>query len=167
MDPHGATGPLVAGLDIGGTKIAAGVVDETGNVLARGRRETPHRSTAPSVVEDAIVELVEELAGARPVAAVGIYEMSHRREQGFAPSWADAFSVVQSPARGAIMVLSLVLLAIFLAWLAAAYGIYIVTLGPQPPASALTFLHDVFATGAGWSLIGMGVGVGGGQVFTC
>jgi glucokinase len=63
---------LTLGVDIGGTKIAAGVVDETGAVLARGRRETPHRSTAPSLVEDAIVDVVGELAGAHPVMAVGI-----------------------------------------------------------------------------------------------
>jgi glucokinase len=63
---------LTLGVDIGGTKIAAGVVDEHGAVLARGRRVTPHRSTAPSLVEDAIVDLVEELATAHPVAAVGI-----------------------------------------------------------------------------------------------
>jgi glucokinase len=59
-------------VDIGGTKIAAGVVDETGAVLARARRETPHRSTAPSLVEDAIVDVVGELADAHPVAAVGV-----------------------------------------------------------------------------------------------
>jgi glucokinase len=63
---------LTLGVDIGGTKIAAGVVDELGNVLARGRRETPHRSTAPNVVEDVIVDVVGELAGTYPVGAVGI-----------------------------------------------------------------------------------------------
>ena len=63
---------LTLGVDIGGTKIAAGVVDETGVVLARGRRETPHRSTAANLVEDAIVDVVEELAAVHPVGAVGI-----------------------------------------------------------------------------------------------
>jgi uncharacterized membrane protein len=53
-----------------------------------------------------------------------------------------------------------VLLAVFLIWLAAADGIYAVTLGPEPPASFGTFLHDVFATGAGWAMIGTGVAVG-------
>ena len=57
-----------------------------------------------------------------PVAAVGLYEMSRRREQGVDITWADAFGVVRAPAFGAILVLGLVLLAIFLLWLAAAYG---------------------------------------------
>ena len=47
--------------------------------------------------------------------------------------WTDAFGVVRAPAFGAILVLGLVLLAIFLLWLAAAYGIYYLTLGPEPP----------------------------------
>jgi uncharacterized membrane protein len=95
-----------------------------------------------------------------PVAAVGLYEMSRRREQGVDITWADAFGVVRAPAFGAILVLGLVLLAIFLLWLAAAYGIYLVTLGPEPPASFGAFVRDVFTTGAGWALIIVGVGVG-------
>ena len=95
-----------------------------------------------------------------PVAAVGLYEMSRRREQGILISWADAFGVVRSPAFGAILVLGLVLLAIFLVWLLAAYGIYQVTLGPEPPASIAPFIRDVFTTGAGWAMILVGVGVG-------
>jgi uncharacterized membrane protein len=95
-----------------------------------------------------------------PVAAVGLYEMSRRREQGVEITWADAFGVVRAPAFGAILVLGLILLAIFLLWLAAAYGIYHVTLGPEPPASIGAFLRDVFTTGEGWALIALGVGVG-------
>jgi uncharacterized membrane protein len=95
-----------------------------------------------------------------PVAAVGLYEMSRRREQGVDITWADAFGVVRAPAFGAIMVLGLVLLAIFLLWLAAAYGIYLVTLGPELPASFGAFVRAVFTTGAGWALIVVGVGVG-------
>jgi uncharacterized membrane protein len=95
-----------------------------------------------------------------PVAAVGLYEMSRRREQGIEITWADAFGVVRAPAFGAIVVLGLVLLAIFLLWLAAAYGIYLVTLGPEPPASIGAFVRDVFTTGAGWALIVVGTSVG-------
>jgi uncharacterized membrane protein len=95
-----------------------------------------------------------------PVAAVGLYEISRRREQGDDITWADAFGVVRAPAFGAILVLGLVLLAIFLLWLAAAYGIYAVTLGPEPPAAVGAFVHEVFTTGAGWALIVVGVSVG-------
>jgi len=95
-----------------------------------------------------------------PVAAVGLYEMSRRREQGIAVTWADAFGVVRSPSYGAIALLGLLLLAIFLLWLAAAWAIYALTLGPAPPASIAGFLRDVLTTPAGWALIAVGIGVG-------
>jgi glucokinase len=66
---------LAIGIDIGGTKVAGGVVDVDGNITHRARRDTPHRSKSPSVVEDTIVDVVNELmqvVGSEPVAAVGI-----------------------------------------------------------------------------------------------
>jgi uncharacterized membrane protein len=95
-----------------------------------------------------------------PVAAVGLYEMSRRREQGIAATWADAFTVARSPSYGAIALLALLLLAIFLLWLGAAWTIYALTLGPAPPASIAGFLRDVLTTPAGWALIAVGIGVG-------
>ena len=46
-----------------------------------------------------------------PVAAVGLYEMSRRREQGADITWLDAFGVLKAPAFGAILVLACVLKA--------------------------------------------------------
>ena len=60
------------GIDIGGTKIAAGVVDGEGQVVERLRTETPDKSKSPKVVEDTIVELVLDLADRHDVHAVGI-----------------------------------------------------------------------------------------------
>lgn len=95
-----------------------------------------------------------------PVAAVDLYEISRRREQGAEVTWADAFGVVRSPAFGAVLVLGLLLLLIFLLWMGTAWLIYRGTLGPEPPASAVAFLHDVVSTGAGWTMIVVGCGVG-------
>jgi len=95
-----------------------------------------------------------------PVAAVGLYEMSRRREAGGEVSWADAFEVVHAPSFGAILRFGLLLMAIFVVWLNAAIAIYDLTLGPALPVSVGGFVHDVFATDAGWALIGVGVGVG-------
>jgi glucokinase len=61
---------LAVGVDIGGTKVAAGVVDPEGRVLARARRQTPSRDAA--LVEKTIVEVVGELAASHDVRAVGI-----------------------------------------------------------------------------------------------
>jgi uncharacterized membrane protein len=95
-----------------------------------------------------------------PVAAVGLYEMSRRREQGHRISWIDAFGVIRSPGFGAILVLGLVLLTIFLLWMLAAALIYHFTLGPEAPVSIAAFIGDVFTTPAGWTMIVVGVGVG-------
>ena len=71
------SGRLAIGIDIGGTKVAGGVVDESGAIIRRTRRDTPHRSTSPAVVEDTIVEAVDELlAQVDPSEVVGIDEQS-------------------------------------------------------------------------------------------
>ncbi|MEQ4205939.1 ROK family glucokinase [Actinopolymorpha sp. B17G11] len=61
---------LTIGVDIGGTKVAAGVVDPEGNVLERLRRDTP--STSPRATEDTIATVVAELRDRHEVTAVGI-----------------------------------------------------------------------------------------------
>src|SRR3546814_15364332 len=86
--------------------------------------------------------------------------MSRRRERGLDTSWADGFAVVGSPAFGAILVLGLYLLAIFLVWMAAAFGIYQLTLGPEPPESVAAFARDVLTTTAAWTIIVASVSVG-------
>lgn len=62
--------PLTIGVDIGGTKVLAGVVDGSGRVLARLRRDTPVHSAAAA--EDVVVDVVERLAAEHDVAAVGV-----------------------------------------------------------------------------------------------
>ena len=49
-----------------------------------------------------------------PLAAVGLYEMSRRREQGAEITWLNAFDVLRSPNITPIVVLGLILMAIFL-----------------------------------------------------
>jgi uncharacterized membrane protein len=95
-----------------------------------------------------------------PFAAVGLYEMSRRREQRADIGWADAFGVIRSPSIAAIVLLGIILMAIFLLWLGAAEVIYRLTLGPQPPVSVSSFLRHVFTTPAGWTMTAVGIGVG-------
>jgi glucokinase len=64
------SGRLAIGVDVGGTKVAAGVVDEDGAILARTRRPTP--STSPDDVEHTIADVVNELRARHDIEAVGI-----------------------------------------------------------------------------------------------
>ena len=61
---------MTIGIDLGGTKIAGGVVDEGGSILAQARRPTPKRDAAATVV--AIKDVVRELAALHPVDSIGI-----------------------------------------------------------------------------------------------
>ncbi len=84
---------LTIGVDVGGTKVAAGVVDEQGQILARTRRPTPGLS--PRLVEDTIAQVVAELRTSYVVTAVGIgaagFVDAERSTVMFAPNlvWRD------------------------------------------------------------------------------
>lgn len=63
-------GTLAIGVDIGGTKVMAALVDTEGKIVRTLRRATPGRDVAQ--VEDTITEVVTELSAGEDVCAVGI-----------------------------------------------------------------------------------------------
>jgi uncharacterized membrane protein len=95
-----------------------------------------------------------------PLAALGLYELSRRREAGLEASATHAFDVLRSSSIGAITALGLLLLLVVGVWLAVANAIYVADFGYSPPPSFGKFISDVLTTRAGWNLMIVGNAVG-------
>jgi glucokinase len=87
---------LAIGVDVGGTKVAAGVVDDEGRILAKLKRSTP--AASPARTEQAIADVVNELLAEVPpgqITAIGLgaagFVDSARSTMLFAPNlaWRD------------------------------------------------------------------------------
>ncbi len=81
---------LSVGVDVGGTKIAAGVVTEDGTLIASTRRESP--AEQPAAIADDIAGMVSELSVEHDIASVGVAAAGFidlaRTEVMFAPNLA-------------------------------------------------------------------------------
>ena len=58
------------GLDIGGTKISGCVLDASGAILAKGRKDTPAQD--PGAIVEEVAQLIRELRFEREIDAVGV-----------------------------------------------------------------------------------------------
>lgn len=88
-----------------------------------------------------------------PIAALGLYEMSRKRELGLDPSWREAFDVRKSPALFSIFAAGCMLFVLFIAWLNVAQAIFEWHFGAVVPASLSAFLSDVLTTPQGWQMM--------------
>jgi uncharacterized membrane protein len=95
-----------------------------------------------------------------PFAALGLYELSSRRDRGEEASAWDAFEVLRSPSFGSMLGLGTLLLALFVTWVATAQAIYVAVFGYGGASGPAEFLQRVFTTPQGWWLIVVGCGAG-------
>ncbi|MBN9069706.1 MAG: DUF2189 domain-containing protein, partial [Rhizobiales bacterium] len=88
-----------------------------------------------------------------PLAGVGLYEISRRREFGMDTSWRHALEVRHAPSIPSIVAMGIYLLCLFVLWLLVAKAIYVWQFGDMAPSSVGNFFRDLFTTHQGWMVI--------------
>ncbi|MDP4506294.1 ROK family glucokinase [Nonomuraea turcica] len=139
---------LTIGVDIGGTKVAAGVVDDQGKIVAHTLR--PTAADRPDVVAETVADVVRELSADREIEAVGVgaagFVDETRSMVRFAPNLAWRDEPLQKKISGLV-------------------GLPVVI---ENDANAMAWGETRFGAGRGQShvvCITLGTGIGGGLVF--
>ena len=95
-----------------------------------------------------------------PVVSLVLFEVSRRREYGLDARWRSAFNFVHSSSFAAVLILSLVMMLLYVAWLYMAQKIYFGLFGTIPPVSISDFVDQVLTTRKGGALIVYGTATG-------
>lgn len=95
-----------------------------------------------------------------PFTAIGLYELSRRREQGLDTSWRHVVDIVHSPSFGPIVALGLLLVLLFAVWIGVAHALYLSYFGRHEPQSIGAFLASIVGTPEGRRLILIGNAIG-------
>lgn len=137
------------GVDVGGTKVLAGVVDAHGRVLRTARRETPGRRVDARRVEDAVVEAVLEVGAGNRIDGVGVAAAGFVDAAGERVMFAPHLPWQGEPVRGL---------------LAERWGVPVALDNDATCAALAEWTYGAARDAASAVVITMGTGIGGGLV---
>lgn len=106
--------------------------------------------------------LVAGLSVMGPAVAAGFYEIARRRDLGISSSWMHFFDPLRGRSRTPLVLLTLMSLILFGAWLIAAWIIYQSTLAQVGPMTIAGGFEQLFSTPEGLNLVIIGNLVGAG-----
>lgn len=106
--------------------------------------------------------LVAGLSVMGPAVAAGFYEIARRRGLGISSSWRYFFDPLRGRSRTPLVILTLMSLTLFGAWIAAAWIIYQMTLAQVGPMTVAGGFEQLFSTPEGLNLVIIGNLVGAG-----
>ena len=95
-----------------------------------------------------------------PLVSTGFYQLAKRREDGLESSWWHFFDVFKSPSREGILLVGIMLMVIFGAWLISAGITNAAFFGTKAPASVGMLLTEALTTPRGWAMILIGNAIG-------
>jgi uncharacterized membrane protein len=104
--------------------------------------------------------LVAGLTVMGPAVAAGFYEIARRRGLGISSSYRHFFDPLNGRSRRPLVMLTLMSLAFFTAWIAAALVIYSLTLARIEPMTLAGGFQQLFSTPEGLSMVVIGNAVG-------
>ncbi|MDT0201211.1 ROK family protein [Nocardioides sp. AE5] len=137
------------GIDVGGTKVLAGVVDARGRVVRTVQRSTPGRRVDPGLVEQALSDALVEVAGDDEVLGVGLAAAGFVDAAGQKVMFAPHLPWVEAPVRSR---------------LEECWGVPVALENDATAAAHAEMTHGVAAGAEDAIMVTLGTGIGGGLV---
>lgn len=88
-----------------------------------------------------------------PLLALGLMEISRRRELGQPADWSNVLDLLKSPSLPALLMMSAYLVALFMLWLVVSRGLYVSMIGDYPAPSVFAFANGVLDHPNAWAFL--------------
>jgi uncharacterized membrane protein len=88
-----------------------------------------------------------------PLLALGLMEISRRRELGQPADWSNVLDLLKSPSLPSLLMMSAYLVTLFMIWLVVSRGLYLSMVGDYPAPGVFAFASGVFEHPNAWAFL--------------